>query len=58
MARQEVAAARSIGATQDVVRGVVVGTVIGEALLNALRLMARQSVSIELPEPDADAPDR
>ncbi len=56
IAGHELAAALSAGEAQDVVRGIVVGTVIGEALLNALRLLALQSVSktlLEPVEPDA-----
>lgn len=56
LAREEVAATVSMGDPQDVVRGVVIGTVIGEALLNALRLLAQQSVTIKLLEPSEGAP--
>jgi len=48
MAGREVAAVLSMGAPDHIVRGVVVGTVVGEALLNALRLLAQQSVSIKI----------
>lgn len=48
MARREVAAVLSMGSDDQIVRGVVVGTVLGESLLNALRLLAQQHVSTEL----------
>jgi DNA-binding transcriptional MerR regulator len=48
MAVQEVEAVLSMGTPDQIVRGVVVGTVVGEALLSALRLLAQQSISIKL----------
>jgi DNA-binding transcriptional MerR regulator len=56
LARREVAAVLSMGAPEEIVRGVVIGTIVGEALLNALRLMAQQSVSIALLEPGPGGP--
>lgn len=53
MARKEVDAVLSMGAPDQVVRGVVVGTILGEALFNALRLLAQQSISIQLLSPEA-----
>ncbi|HWG28684.1 MerR family transcriptional regulator [Actinospica sp.] len=50
MARREVEAVLSMGSEDQIVRGVVIGTVLGESLLNALRLLAQQSVSTELLE--------
>ena len=51
LAREEVEAVLSMGSPDQVVRGVVIGTVVGEALLNALRLLAQQSISIKLLDP-------
>lgn len=51
LARKEVEAVLSMGSPDQVVRGVVIGTVVGEALLNALRLLAQQSISIKLLDP-------
>jgi DNA-binding transcriptional MerR regulator len=56
LARKEVEAVLSMGAPEEIVRGVVVGTIVGEALFNALRLMAQQSVSIRLVEQGRGAP--
>jgi DNA-binding transcriptional MerR regulator len=56
MAHQEVETVLSMGSADQIVRGVVIGTVLGGALLDALRLMAQESVSIKLTrsgEPDA-----
>ncbi len=54
LARQEVAAVIGMGEQPDIVRGVVVGTVLGEELLSALRLLAQRSVTLGLlhPEPE------
>jgi DNA-binding transcriptional MerR regulator len=52
LAKQEVAVVLAMGSAEEIVRGVVIGTVVGEALLNALRLMAQQSVSIQLLHPE------
>ncbi|HET9172337.1 MAG TPA: MerR family transcriptional regulator [Actinospica sp.] len=52
IARQEVEAVLSMPSEDQIVRGVVVGTVVGEALFNALRLLAQQSVSTRLLDPD------
>jgi len=52
MAHREVEAVLSMGTADQVVRGVVIGTIVGESLLNALRLLAQQSVSIKLLDPD------
>jgi hypothetical protein len=35
----------------QIVRGVVIGTILGESLFNALRLLAQQNISIKLLEP-------
>ena len=51
MAAREVEAVLSMGSPDQIVRGVVVGTVVGEALLTALRLLAQQSISIKLLDP-------
>jgi DNA-binding transcriptional MerR regulator len=56
LAREEVAATLAMGEPQDVVRGVVIGTIVGESLLNALRLLAQQSVTIKLLESSEGAP--
>jgi DNA-binding transcriptional MerR regulator len=56
MARKEVEAVLSMGSPDQIVRGVVIGTVVGEALLNALRLLAQQSISIKLLDPGEPAP--
>jgi DNA-binding transcriptional MerR regulator len=58
LARREVEAVLSMGGPEDVVRGVVVGTILGEAIFNALRLLAQQSVSIQLAEQGEGAPER
>ena len=57
LARQEVAAVLAMGTPEEIVRGVVIGTIVGEALLNALRLMAQQSVSIQLLHPEETGPE-
>ena len=59
MARREVEAVLSMGPSEEVVRGVVIGTIVGEALLNSLRLLAQQSVSRQLlhPEPPSHVDD-
>jgi hypothetical protein len=36
----------------QIVRGVVIGTILGESLFNALRLLAQQNVSTKLLEPE------
>lgn len=54
MARKEVDAVLSMGSPDQIVRGVVVGTILGEALLNALRLLAQQNISIQLLDPELD----
>ena len=51
MARKEVGAVLSMGSPDQIVRGVVIGTVLGEALFDALRLLAHQDVSIKLLHP-------
>src|SRR6185312_16079399 len=53
-AEAEVAAVMSMGEQADIVRGVVVGTVLGEELLSALRLLAQRSVTLKLLVPDAE----
>ena len=52
IARREVEAVLSMPSEDQIVRGVVIGTVVGEALFNALRLLAQQSVSSQLLDPD------
>jgi len=54
LAEREVAAVMSMGEQADIVRGVVVGTVLGEELLSALRLLAQRSVTLKLLVPDAE----
>ena len=39
------------GVPDQIVRGVVIGTILGESLFNALRLLAQQSISTRLLEP-------
>ena len=56
IAREEVEAVLSMGTPDQVVRGVVIGTVVGEALLDALRLLAQQSISIKLLHPAEPVP--
>lgn len=56
LAEREVATVLGMGEQADIVRGVVVGTVLGEELLNALRLLAQRSVTLKLLEPDAADP--
>jgi DNA-binding transcriptional MerR regulator len=56
LARSEVAAVLSMGSPEEIVRGVVIGTIVGEALLNALRLLAQQSVSFDLLVRPGDGP--
>lgn len=51
MAQREVEAVLSMGSEDQIVRGVVVGTVLGESLFNALRLLAQQSISTKLLDP-------
>lgn len=51
MARREVEAVLSMGSADQIVRGLVIGTIVGEALFNALRLLAQQSISIRLLDP-------
>jgi DNA-binding transcriptional MerR regulator len=48
LAEQEVAAVLTMGEQSDIVRGVVIGTVLGEELLAALRLLAQRSVTLRL----------
>lgn len=52
LAEREVAAVMGMGTQADIVRGVVVGTVLGEELLNALRLLAQRSVTLKLLDPE------
>ena len=51
LAEQEVAAVLTMGEQPDIVRGVVVGTVLGEELPAALRLLAQRSVTLKLLKP-------
>jgi len=51
MARREVETVLSMGSDDQIVRGVVIGTVLGESLFNALRLLAQQHISTELLDP-------
>jgi DNA-binding transcriptional MerR regulator len=51
LARQEVEAVLSMESPDQIVRGVVIGTILGESLFNALRLLAQQNISIKLLEP-------
>ncbi|MBR7838886.1 hypothetical protein KDL01_36805, partial [Actinospica durhamensis] len=51
LAEQEVATVLTMGEQADIVRGVVVGTVLGEELLAALRLLAQRSVTLKLLQP-------
>jgi DNA-binding transcriptional MerR regulator len=55
LAEREVATVMGMGERADIVRGVVVGTVLGEELLTALRLLAQRSVTIKLLDPDDGA---
>jgi DNA-binding transcriptional MerR regulator len=55
MAQKEVEAVLSMQAEDQIVRGVVLGTILGESLFNALRLLAQQSISTKLLEPDKAA---
>jgi DNA-binding transcriptional MerR regulator len=48
IARQEVAAVLGLDSPDQIIRGVVIGTVVGGALLDALRLLAQQSESTKL----------
>jgi DNA-binding transcriptional MerR regulator len=48
IAEQEVAAVLSMDSPEEIMRGVVVGTIVGQSLLNALRLLAQQSVTGKL----------
>jgi hypothetical protein len=48
IAQQEVAAVLGLDSPDQIIRGVVIGTVVGGALLDALRLLAQQSASIKL----------
>lgn len=50
--RREVEAVLAMDSDEQIVRGVVIGTVLGEALLNALRLLAQQSISTKMLDPD------
>jgi DNA-binding transcriptional MerR regulator len=52
LARQEVEAVLSMESPDQIVRGVVIGTILGESLFNALRLLAQQNVSTKLLEPE------
>jgi DNA-binding transcriptional MerR regulator len=52
LAEREVAAVMEMGEQADIVRGVVVGTVLGEQLLGALRLLAQRSVTLKLLDPE------
>jgi DNA-binding transcriptional MerR regulator len=51
IARREVEAVLSMASDDQIVRGVVIGTIVGESLFNALRLLAQQSVSTQLLDP-------
>ncbi|MBR7828890.1 MerR family transcriptional regulator [Actinospica sp. MGRD01-02] len=55
MARREVEAVLAMESPDQVVRGVVMGTILGESLFNALRLLAQQSVSTRLLDPGKGA---
>lgn len=52
LARHEVEAVLAMESPDQIVRGVVVGTILGESLFNALRLLAQQNISTKLLEPD------
>ena len=52
LARHEVEAVLAMESPDQIVRGVVVGTILGESLFNALRLLAQQNISTRLLEPD------
>lgn len=52
LAEQEVAAVIGMGTQADIMRGVVLGTVLGEELLNALRLLAQHSVTLRMLDPE------
>jgi DNA-binding transcriptional MerR regulator len=52
LAQREVEAVLSMGGPDQIVRGLVIGTVVGETLLAALRLMAQQSVTVRRLEPE------
>ena len=59
IAQREVETVLGLGSPDQIIRGVVIGTVVGEALLDALRLLGQQSVTAKLldpaePETDAD----
>ena len=52
LARQEVEAVLAMESPDQIVRGVVIGTILGESLFNALRLLAQQNISTKLLEPE------
>jgi DNA-binding transcriptional MerR regulator len=51
LARHEVEAVLAMESPDQIVRGVVIGTILGESLFNALRLLAQQNISTTLLEP-------
>ena len=51
IARQEVETVLGLGSPDQIIRGVVIGTVVGGALLDALRLLAQQNASTKLLDP-------
>lgn len=55
-AEREVGAVMGMGGQAEIVRGMVIGTVLGEELLGALRLLAQRGVTLELLDPDAANP--